>query len=370
MIAIARPGWLAPCVVLLAGCGSGTAPAEPEPQVLNVYSWADYFAPETLSDFEKRTGIKVVADTYDSNELLTTKLLTGGSGYDVVFPSGGGTRRLIEAGVLKELDRSKLGNHANLDPSILARVQGNDPGNRHAIPYLWGTTGIGYNPDLVEQALGTRTIDSLAVVFDPAIASKLAGCGITWLDAAADMYTMALLYLGREQNSEDPKDLADAEAVLLEARKYVRAINSDQYPYALAAGDVCVAIGWSGPIQLARAAGAAAAAPVEVRYVIPKEGAPLWCDMAAVPDDAPHPEAAYAFLNYLMEPEVIARVTDTARQANANAAATPLVEPAIRDDPTIYPDAATMSRLHVDRSLSPATIRGLERAWVRIKTSQ
>ena len=181
---------------------------------------------------------------------------------------------------------------------------------------------------------------------------------------------MALLYLGRDQNSADPSDLADAEAVLLKVRKYVRAINSDQYPYALAAGDICVAIGWSGPIQLARAAGAAAAKPVQVRYVIPKEGAPLWCDMAAVPADAPHPEAAYAFLNYLMEPEVIARVTDSARQANANAAATPMVDPAIRDDPTIYPDAATMDRLHVDRALAPETIRRLERAWVRIKTSQ
>ena len=371
MITIARLGWLAPWVVLLAGCGGeGNTPSEPEQPVLNVYSWADYFAPETLSDFEKRTGIKVVADTYDSNELLTTKLLTGGSGYDVVFPSGGGTHRLIQARVLKALDRSKLGNYANLDPSILARVQGNDPGNRHAIPYLWGSTGIGYNPDLVEQAIGTRTIDSLAVVFDPAIASKLAGCGITWLDAAADMYTMALLYLGRDQNSEDPRDLADAEALLISARKYVRAINSDQYPYALAAGDICVAIGWSGAIQLARAAGAAAATPVEVRYAIPKEGAPLWCDMAAVPVDAPHPGAAYAFLNYLMQPEVIARVTDSARQANANAAATPMVDPAIRDDPAIYPDGAAVNRLHVDRALAPETIRGLERAWVRIKTSQ
>jgi putrescine transport system substrate-binding protein len=365
----ARLGGLAAFALLAAGCG-GVTPGEPEPQVLNVYSWADYFAPETLSGFEERTGIKVVADTYDSNELLTTRLLTGGSGYDVVFPSGGGTHRLIQAGVLKPLDRSKLGNFRNLDPAILERVQGNDPGNRHAIPYLWGTTGIGYNPDLAERALGTRTIDSLAAVFDPAVASKLAGCGITWLDAAPDMFSLALIYLGRDQNSEDPRDLADAEALLLAARKYVRAINSDQYPNALASGDVCVSIGWSGPVQLARAAGAAAASAVEVRYVIPKEGAPLWCDMAAVPIDAPHSEAAYAFLDYLMEPGVIARVTDAARQANANAAATPLVDPAIRDDPTIYPDPATMARLRVDRALSPDTIRALERAWVRIKTSQ
>lgn len=372
MTATVRLGGLVSWALLAAGCGGGggSAPSESEQPVLNVYSWADYFGPETLADFERRTGIRVVADTYDSNELLTTKLLTGGSGYDVVFPSGGGTHRLIQAGVLQALDRSRLGNFRNLDPAILERVRANDPGNRHAIPYLWGTTGLGYNPDLVERALGTRRIDSLAAVFDPAIASKLSGCGITWLDAAPDMFSMALLYLGRDQNSEDPQDLADAEALLLAARKYVRAINSDQYPNALASGDVCVSIGWSGPVQLARAAGAAAATPVAVRYVIPKEGAPLWCDMAAVPVDAPHPVAAYAFLDYLMEPEVIARVTDAARQANANAAATPLVDPAIRDDPTIYPDAATMARLRVDRALSPDTIRALERAWVRIKTSQ
>ncbi len=269
----------------LAACGGGQkdAAGAGEEKVLHVYNWADYIAPATIADFEARTGIKVVYDVYDSFEVLETKLLTGHSGYDLVVTSGGPTYKLIEAGALAKLDRSRLRNLANLDPQIMQLLSTYDAGNEHSVPYLWGTTGIGYNPDAVEKALGTRTIDSLAAVFDPAIASRLAKCGITWLDSPADMFQMAFIYLGFDANSERPEDRAAAEALLTRARPYVRYFHSSQYLNDLASGEVCVSVGWSGALQQARVRGGESAQPVEVVYVIPKEGAPLWSDRGLDP---------------------------------------------------------------------------------------
>ena len=357
---------------LLSACGSkdeSPAAAEPE-KVLHVYNWADYVGEATIRDFEARTGIKVVYDVYDAAEVLDTKLLTGRSGYDVVVPSGGSTYRLIQAGALQKLDKSKLRNLGNLDPQIMQLVTANDPGNEHGVPYLWGTTGLGYNPDMVEKVLGTRTIDSLAAIFDPAVASKLAACGITWLDAPLDVFQLALIYLGLDANSERPEDLEAAEAVLAGARPYVRYIHSSQYLNDLASGEVCVSVGWSGGVQQARQRGAQAASPVEVVYVIPKEGAPLWCDMATIPIDAPHPENAYLFLDYLMEPEVSAGLTNAVGQANGNAASLPYVAEAIRNDPTIYPSDEVYRRLTIDRSRSPEQLPVISRAWARIKAAR
>ena len=325
-------------LVQLAACGGGrdearTASVASDEKVLHVYNWADYVGESTIADFEARTGIKVVYDVYDSNEVLQTTLLTGGSGYDVVVPSGAPAHHLIEAGALRPLDKSKLKNLANLDPRILQILTAFDPGNEHALPYLWGTTGIGYNPDMVEKALGTRTLDSLAAVFDPAIASKLAKCGITMLDAPNDMFTVAFHYLGLDGNSQRPEDWAAAEAVLKKAAPYVRYYHSSQYVSDLASGEVCVSIGWSGALQQARSRGAQAETPVEVVYVIPKEGAMIWFDLMAIPVDAPHPENAYAFLDYLMEPKVIADITNVVGQANGNAAALPFVAETLRNDP-------------------------------------
>ena len=266
----------------------------------------------------------------------------------MVVPSGAPAHHLIQAGALRTLDKSKLKNLANLDPRILQIVTAFDPGNAHALPYLWGTTGIGYNPDLVEKALGTRTLDSLAAVFDPAIASKLAQCGITMLDAPNDMFTVAFYYLGLDPNSQRPEDWAAAEAVLKKAAPYVRYYHSSQYVSDLASGEVCVSIGWSGAMQQARSRGAQAETPVEVVYVIPKEGAMIWFDMMAIPTDAPHPENAYAFLDYLMEPKVIADITNAVGQANGNAAALPFVAETLRNDPSIYPTNEVFKRLHPD----------------------
>ena len=366
---------LTTALVVLAACGGGrdearTAAAAGAEKVLHVYNWADYIGESTIADFEARTGIKVIYDVYDSNEVLQTKLLTGGSGYDVVVPSGAPTHHLIQAGALRALDKSKLKNLANLDPRILQIVTDFDPGNEHALPYLWGTTGIGYNPDMVEKVLGTRTIDSLAAVFDPAIASKLAKCGITLLDAPNDMFAVAFTYLGLDLNSQRPEDWAAAEAVLKKAAPYVRYYHSSQYVSDLASGEVCVSIGWSGALQQARSRGAQAETPVKVVYVIPKEGAMIWFDMMAIPVDAPHPENAYAFLDYLMEPKVIAGVSNVVGQANANAASLPYVGEVLRNDPSIYPTSEVFKRLHPDKPWPPEMTREVARAWTRIKTGE
>lgn len=249
-------------------------------------------------------------------------------------------------------------------------VEANDPGNEHAVPYLRGTTSIGYNPDMVEKVLGTRTIDSLAAIFDPATASKLAGCGITWLDAPADMFQLGFIYLGLDANSHRPEDLAAAEALLTHVRPYVRYFHSSQYVNDLASGEVCLSVGWSGGIEQARQRGAEAAAPVEVTHVIPQEGAPLWCDMVAIPADAPHPENAYLFLDYPMEPQVIAGITNAVGQANGNVASLPYVAEAIRNDPSIYFSEEAYQRLAIDRSWTSEQMHAVNRVWTRIKTTR
>jgi putrescine transport system substrate-binding protein len=361
-------------VMLQAACaGDGGdeagAPAQVE-KVVHVYNWVDYIGRTTIADFEAKTGIRVVYDTYDSNEIVETKLLTGRAGYDVVFPTASVLSRLARIGVFLELDRSKLPNFKNLDPEILERMATYDPANRHAMPYMWGTTGLGYNPALVKKTLGTDRLVSWGAVFDPALASKLASCGITLLDAPEDVFEAAEVYLGTAPGNEDPEELAAAEALVAKVRPYVRAFDSSTHVNSLASGDICVALSWSGLMLQARDRGAAAASPVEVRYFIPQEGAPTWFDAAAIPADAPHPDNAHAFLNYLMEPRVIAGVSNDIRYANANAAALPFVAADMRDDPSIYPPADVRSRLHVSATRSQEYSRAVNRAWTRIKTGQ
>lgn len=356
----------------VAACGSreeGAADVRPE-QVVHVYNWADYVAESTIRDFEARTGIKVVYDVYDSSEVLQTKLLTGQSGYDVVVASGAATGKLIVGGTLRKLDRSQLRNLDNLDPQLMQRITIYDPANEYSLPYLWGTTGLGYNPDKVEQVLGTRTIDSLAAVFDPAVAARLAQCGITWLDSPADVFQLAYIYLGLDANSHRAEDVAAAEALLARVRPYVRYFHSSQYLNDLASGEVCVSIGWSGGIEQARSRGAQGETPVDVVYVIPKEGAPLWTDLMEIPVDAPHPENAHRFIDYLLEREVIAAISNTVGQANGNAASLPHVAEAIRNEPAIYPTDEVYGRLTLDRVWSPELTRDVNRAWTRIKTGE
>jgi putrescine transport system substrate-binding protein len=370
-------GVLAAAVLLAAACGGpGPGPdsrgerAAQEERLLHVYNWTDYIGRTTIADFEARTGIQVVYDTYDSNELVETKLLTGRTGYDVVFPTATILARMARIGVFLKLDKSKLPNLANLDPELMARMATYDPGNEHAIPYMWGTTGLGYNPALVKKALGTDTIDSWTAVFDPAMASKLAACGITMLDAPEDAFESAESYLGTPPGNEDLEELAAAEAMLARVRPYVRMYDVTRHMDALASGEVCVSLSWSGLMLQARDRGAAASPPVEVRYVIPREGAPTYLDTAAIPADAPHPDNAHAFLDFLMEPEVIAAISNDIRYPNANAASLPFVDPDMRDDPSVYPPPEVRAKLHLSATRSQAYSRAVNRAWTRVKTGQ
>ncbi len=360
----------------LAACGgkpeTGTAAktAAPEEKAVNVLNWSDYIGDTTVADFEKATGIKVTYDVFDSNEVLETKLLAGRSGYDVVVPTAPFLERQIKAGVFLRLDKSKLPNLVNMDPDIMQRVAAHDPGNQHSINYLWGTVGLGYNPDMVRKALGTDTIDSWAALFDPAIASRLAKCGIAILDAPTDVFGSVAIYKGLDPNSESPEDLQVVEDTLMKIRPYVRYFHSSSYINDLAAGEICLALGWNGDILQARDRGAAAARPVRVKYVIPREGAINFFDMLAIPADAPHPENAHAFLNYMMDPEAIAKVTNKVRFANGNSASLPYVEESIRDDPGIYPDATVRARLQPDLVESQQFSRDLNRSWTRVRSGQ
>jgi putrescine transport system substrate-binding protein len=359
--------------LLLSACGSGRdAPiaAAQEEKLLHVYNWFDYIGPTTLVDFEARTGIRVVYDTYDSNELLETKMLTGNSGYDVVFPSAVPLARQIGAGAIGKLDKSKLRNLGNLDPAVMAHVALNDPGNAHAIPWMWGTAGLGYNPAMVEKALGTDRLDSWGAVFDPAIASRLAKCGIAFMDNPEDSLMIARIYLGLDANSQGMDDLAAAEALIVRVRPYIRYFNTSQILNDLATGEICVAVIWNGTIIQARDRGAAAETPVEVAFAIPKEGSYIWFDVAAIPADAPHPENAHAFLDFLMEPEVIAKVSNRIGFANGNLASLPLLDARVRDDPAVYPPDEVRRALRPDTLESPAYKREASRAWTRIKTGQ
>ena len=369
--------WLfaAVALVTLAACGgrgdggkSGTVATEEK--VLHVYNWTDYIGETTIADFEAKTGIKVTYDTYDSNEILETKLLTGNTGYDVVFPTSTIVGRMAKVGVFLKLDKARLPNFSNLDPEAMRQVAINDPGNEHAIAYMWGTTGIGYSPAMVKKVLGTDTIDSWSAVFDPATASRLAKCGITMLDAPEDVIETAEIYLGGDPGNEDLGELAAAEELLTNVRPYVHAFDTTQHPSALASGEICVSLSWSGLMHQARARGASAATPVEIAYVIPREGAPLYFDTVAIPADAPHPDNAHAFLNFLMEPEVIAEVTNDIGYANANSASLPFVDAVLRDDPSVYPSMEMRKKLRISKSRSQHYSRELNRAWTRIKTGQ
>jgi len=367
---------VAAAIVAISACGgkpeaeSAAESAAPEEKAVNVLNWSDYIAETTVADFQQKTGIKVTYDVFDSNEVLETKLLAGRSGYDIVVPTAPFLERQIKAGVFLPLDKSKLPNLKNMDPEIMQRVAAHDPDNQYSLTYLWGTIGLGYNPELVKRALGTDKIDSWSVLLEPGNAKKLAKCGIAILDAPTDVFGSVAIYKGLDPNSEKPEDLKVVEEALTKVRPYIRYFHSSSYINDLAAGEICLALGWSGDVLQARDRGAAAAKPVTVRYAIPKEGAINYFDMLAIPADAPHPDNAHAFLNYMMEPEVIAKVTNKVRFANGNSASMPFVDESIRDDPNIYPSAEVRARLHPDLTESQAFSRDLNRAWTRIRSGQ
>lgn len=347
-----------------------SAASAEEDKVLNIYNWSDYIAEDTIENFEKRTGIKVNYDVFDSNEVLEAKLLAGNTGYDIVVPSGSFLERQIMAGVFGKIDRTRLQNYGNLDPDILGRVDVHDSGNEHSVPYMWGTTGIGYNVKMVEERMPDAPVDSWDMIFDPEVVSEFADCGVTLLDAPTEVISAALNYLGLDPNSEDKGDLKEAEALLMSIRPHIKYFHSSQNINDLANGDICVAMGWNGDMLIARDRAAEAAQGVEVAYTIPKEGALIWFDLMAIPSDAPHPQNAHLFLDYIMEPEVIAAVSDYVFYANGNSASIEFVDPEVKGDPGIYPSDEVKAKLFPDKVNSPKFDRLLTRAWTRIKTGK
>jgi len=349
----------------------GTAlPALSQENVVNVYNWSDYIAEDTVAKFEAETGIHVNYDVFDSNELVEAKLLAGSSGYDVVVPSGFFLERQIAAGLFQPLDKSKLPNLANMDPEVMASTATHDPDNKFAVDYMWGTTGIGYNTAKVKAALGDMPLDTWDVVFKPEIVSKLADCGVTLLDAPAEVIGTALNYLGLDPNSESTEDLQKAEALLMSIRPYVRYINSSQYIDDLGNGEVCLSVGYSGDVFIARDAAAEAAAGVEVAYAIPTQGALKWFDMMAIPADAPHVDNAHKFIDFMLRPDIAAANTNVVFYASGNKAALDGIDPAIRNDPTIYPTAEVSAKLFTLKAHSPDFDEQLTEAWQRIRAGQ
>jgi putrescine transport system substrate-binding protein len=353
-------------LVLLAG----GAHAQKE-RTVNFYNWSDYIDPAVLEEFTRRTGIKVKYDTFDSNDMLETKLLAGRTGYDLVVPTAYFLARQVKAGVFQKLDKSKLPNAGNEWSEIANRLAVYDPGNQYAVNYMWGTTGIGYNVKKVRERLGTDArIDSWDVVFKPELIAKFKDCGVHILDAADDVFSATLAYLRLDPNSREPSDFEKAAELLQKIRPFVRKFHSSEYLNALASGEICLAFGYSGDIKQAQKRAAEARNGVEIAYAIPKEGAQLWFDNLAIPKDARNVAEAHALINYLLEPDVAAKNSNFISYANGNAASRPLIDKAIVEDKTIYPDEATMKTFYTLQSHDQKTQRLMNRHWTRIKTGR
>ena len=357
------------CLIALATALLMPGARAEEPR-LHIYNWSDYIAPATILNFTRETGIAVTYDVYDGNEVLEAKLLAGHSGYDIVVPSASPfMARQIVAGAYRALDKAKLPNLKNLDPQMLALAAVADPGNLHGVPYMWSVTGIGYNVAMLERALGKAAPrDSLALLFDPANAKKLACCGIELLDTPQEVIPAALAYLGIDPRSRDLADLGRAAELLDQIRPYVRKFHSSQYINDLAAGDICIALGYSGDVIQARNRAREAGSPAEIAFRVPREGAQMSIDMLAIPKDAPHPGNAQRFINYILRPEVIAAISDAVSYPNPNRAATPFVKPEIRDDPGIYPPESVRRLFYIDLPAPRAYERARSRAWNRAKS--
>src|ERR1700692_3241695 len=353
----------------MIGCGRSDSGARAtqsdeksaDKKVLNLYIWTDYLAPDTIASFEKQTGIKVRVSYFDTNETLEGRMLTGSSGFDVVVPTAPYLQRQMRSGAYLALDKSKLPNLANLDPAIMSRVALNDPGNVHAVVYAWGTYGIGYNAKMVAAALPNVPLNSWRLIFDPAFAAKLAKCGINFLDAPAGVVRLVLAYLGKNPDAPTAQDLADVETVLRKIRPYIRTIDSSINIQAMANGDICVALGYNGDFVQARNRAKEAKNGMQIGYLIPDEGSLLWFDMLAIPRDAPNAANAHLFINYLMNAQVIANISNFIGFANANSAASPLLDASIVADPIVYPPRDQQQRLFVQSEDSPEQSRAITR---------
>ena len=340
-------------------------------ETVKVYNWSDYIAPDTMKNFQRDTGIGFTYDLFDSNETLDGKLMTGNSGYDVVFPSNHFMARQIEGGALKKLDKSQLPNWKNLNPVLLKALEVNDPGNEHGFPYLWGSTGIGYNVAKVKAVLGDNApVDSWDLIFKPENMAKLSKCGVAILDNGPEILPAALNYLGLPPHSKNPDDYKKAEDLLMKVRPYISYFHSSKYTSDLANGNICVAVGFSGDILQAETRAKEAKNGIEIGYSIPKEGAAIWFDMVAMPADAPDEKAAYSFMNYLLRPDVMAGISNYVHYANGNEQADALVSPEIKADTKVYPTPAMMDKLFALEAMPLNIDRVRTRVWTNIKSGK
>jgi len=374
----------ASCLFLLIACGKKEeappkvdAAAPPAPvidtdpeKVVNVYNWSDYIEPKVLEEFEAETGVHINYEVMDNNALLETKLRAGRSGYDVVVPSASYLARQIKSNIYQKLDKSKLDNLKNLDPDITKRLEVFDPGNEHAVNYMWGTSGVAYNEGLIKAAMPDAPVDSFAMFWDPKVVSKFAKCGVSILDEPGEVLGTVLMYLGKDPNSESPEDLKAAEKVLLSVRPYVRLINSSKYIEDLANGEICLALGWSGDTLQARDRADEAGKGLTIKYNIPKEGAVMFFDNMAIPADAVHVKNAHLFINYMLRADVAAKNSNFISFANSNAASWPLVSAEVKSNPGIFPTAEMMPKLVPDLPESAEFTKQLTRTWTRFRTGK
>jgi len=359
-------------VLLLTAFAAGACykAAAAEEKRLYIYNWTDFIGRNTIAEFEKQTGIKVTYDVYDSEETMDARLLAGSSGYDVVVASTEYFGREIKAGVYIPLDRSKLPNWKNLDPRILAIQTAHDPGNAHSVPYMHAINGFAYNADMIKARMPDAPVNSLDMLFKPEVVSKFADCGVTFLDSAADTLMLALQYLGLDPNTTKAEDYKAAESLLLKVRPYIRSFDSSEYLNGLANREICIAMSWSSDYALSRARARAVGVNVNLAFTVPKEGANQNFSSLLIPEGAPHPEAAYQFINFILRPDVVAEITNEIYYGNDNIASRSLISPSILKDETLYPTPDIEARLFRSNEASAATERIRTRTWTRVKTAK
>jgi putrescine transport system substrate-binding protein len=372
MSGFARPA--KPALVMFAAVALATAAAAwlPPPAradgELNIYNWSDYIGENTIANFEKEYNVKVRYDLFDSNETLESKLVVGSTGYDVVFPSSNIFKRLIKAGIFQKLDKPRLTNWKNLDPFVLDNQADSDPGNEYAAPYMWGTNGFTYNVAMIKERMPDAPVDSLKMLFDPEIVSKFQDCGVSLLESPEDVYQLALAYMGKDPTSQNPDDIVAATDMLMKIRPFIRLFDSQQYLNSLPNGDMCLVMTWSGDYAVASNRAAEAGVDIELAYTIPKEGSNIWFDAMLIPSDAPNPDNAHLFLNYMMRPDVIADATNYIYYANGNLASRPMILPEILEDPAIYPNEDIQKRMFPSVERDENVQRVITREWTRLKS--
>jgi putrescine transport system substrate-binding protein len=370
---LAKWTWLVLALIVISSISTASEQdlidaAKGTPQKLNIYNWADYIHPDAITRFEEEFGIDITYDIYDSSEIVDTKLMTGRSGYDVVVHAASFTARLATVGIFHPVDFNKLPNWHHLDPNLIRRADEKYSNGLQGVPFFWGTTGITYNVDLIKERMPNAPLDSSALIFDPEIISKFTDCGISFLDDPTSVIPMAMMYLGYPANSVDLQQLKEVETLVKAVRPYITYFSSTKMLLDLPSEEVCIAMSWSGDYSVASNRAKEAGIDINLDYIIPKEGGGMWFDNMYIPEDAPHRENAYLFLNYMLRPEVIAASTDYIGYANANKSATPLVNPSLTANVAIYPDAETLQRLQTTEVLAPKEERKRSRTWTKIKT--